>query len=178
LQAPADVAVGSVEVGSTAKSASRQGCSRAADDVAELADASPSKEQRLGSRARSSRVPGKHNSDGEDDNDSYHDGIQQVINEFESVSAQAFRQGFNRFYIQEVAYHLEQVTLGPDEIYYCPGHSENASQADVDAMASCHRAEVWSSGGSTGQCDVDATALCHQAEGWSSRESTGVWALC
>ena len=154
--------MGAVEVGCPAKSASRQGCSRAGDDIAEPADASPSKTQRSGSRARSSRAPEKHNSDCEDDNGSYHDGIRQVINQFESVSAQAFRQGFNHFHIHEVAYHQEQVTLGPDEIHYGLGHSENASQADVDATALCHQAKGWSSEGSTGQwsqrCSNSASA--------------------
>jgi len=49
-----------LQVGSPAKSASWQGCRSAWSDVAEPADASSSKTKRMGSRARNSQAPGRH----------------------------------------------------------------------------------------------------------------------
>ena len=61
----------------------------------------------------------------EDDNDTHHRGVRQVMADFE-MEAEAYCQGFNRYHIGEIAEHMEQMAMGPDAVDCRPGDHEQS----------------------------------------------------
>jgi len=172
----------SAKSGSLTKSASNRSPAKLAGSRVSGSTGGRALSESLGAKTNTVRGEGsqvkEQASDSEEEKYPYHRGfrgmcrgMRENVNISKSVWNEAYLQGFNDRYIDEIACNMQHLTLGPDANYYGPGHSDD----DADAIALCHRVEGWGSGDSNSSQQHSAY---HSADEYSrselgSRESSG-----
>ena len=65
----------------------------------------------------------------------YQQHMQQVMHDFDKVAQEGQRQGHNDYHLDHIAFHMRQVTLGPNAIDYGKGYQAQSCGASSDELS-------------------------------------------